>query len=320
MAKKKQKKAQPDPVVNWVFTLNNPEELLDFSVMDNIRYAIYSEEIGESGTYHFQGYIQLLIKKRISFLANLIPGAHLEEQRAKNNDDARNYCAKITDPTYIDGPYEFGSYQGQGARSDLLECKALIESGKTLNEVAQTHFTDVMKYRKNLQWYKDQQDFKKPRTTFKGLTVVVGPTDCGKSHWANEEYPNAYWLTRPQGKNSNPFFDLYDNHTELVIDEFYGWMSYDFLLRICDKYKLQLPIKGSFAVCQVTTVVITSNKHVWQWYKFPDIASLERRISKVIVFTGVRQCTIFPTYAQYKAKYMTAKSSNYNVNINDLRL
>lgn len=294
-----------------MFTLNNPKALLDFEEMRDLRYAIYSEEVGEQGTYHFQGYLQFTKKRRISELIKMIPRAHFEPQRAKNNDDARNYCAKVDDPSYIDGPYEWGHYEGQGARCDLMDCKAMIDSGKSLYDVAQVHFSDAIRYTRGLQWYQ-QLVLKRQaqRTTFDGLTVIVGPTGCGKSHWAQAEYPDAYWLTRPQGHNTNAFFDLYEGEKQLVMDEFYGWLPYDFLLRLCDKYKLQLPIKGSFAVCQITSVIITSNKHVWEWYKFA-IPALERRISKVIVFTGVQQCTIFPNYELYQQKYYTACSTNY---------
>lgn len=296
---------------NWCFTLNNPDGLIDFEEIPFLRYGIYSEEVGDKGTYHFQGYLQFTQKRRMVDLQKCIPGAHFEPQRAKINDDARNYCAKVDDPSYIDGPYEWGYYQKQGARSDLMDCKSMIDCGKSLYDVAQVHFSDAIRYTRGLQWYQSMvQKRQSQRTTFDGLTVIVGPTGTGKSHWAHTEYPDAYWLTRPQGKNANAFFDLYEGEKQLVMDEFYGWIPYDFMLRLCDKYKLQLPIKGSFAVCQITSVIITSNKHVWEWYKF-EIPALERRITKVIVFTGHQQCTIFPSYQDYFNKYYHACSTNY---------
>jgi len=46
----------------WLFTLNNPEGLLDFDdFQGKVRYCIYSEEVGESGTSHFQGKSSLSI-------------------------------------------------------------------------------------------------------------------------------------------------------------------------------------------------------------------------------------------------------------------
>lgn len=300
---------------NWVFTLNNPTSLLDWDDFPNLRYGIYSEEVGEKGTYHFQGYLQFGGTKgpRLTALQKMIPGAHLEPQRAKNPEDARKYCCKndetTVDPIY--GIHEFGHFEGQGARSDLLDCKRMIDSGKSLYEVAQVHFSDAIRYTRGLQWYQSlvlKRQAK--RTTFDGLTVIVGPTGCGKSHWAETEYPDAYWLTRPQGKGSNAYFDTYEGEKQLVMDEFYGWLPYDFLLRLCDKYKLLLPIKGATAVCQITSVVITSNKHVWDWYKFAT-PELNRRITQVVHFTAYKECTIYPSYQLYQEVCMLAKSHDF---------
>lgn len=305
---------------NWVFTLNNPKGLIDPEEIEDLRYIIYSEECNDaddgSGTNHFQGYLQFKKVKRLTQLKKYIPGAHFEPQRAKNNDDARNYCAKIGDPTFVDGPYEWGYYEGQGARTDLLDCKAMIDSGKSLYDVAQVHFSDAVRYNRGLTWYQNMVLKRQAkRSNFDGLTVIIGATGLGKSHWANAEYPDAYWLTRPQGKGTNAFFDLYEGEKQLVMDEFYGWLPYDFLLRLCDKYQLQLPIKGSFAVCQVTSVVITSNKHVWDWYRnIEDISALTRRITKIVVFTGYKQCHIYEgdgLYEEYRQRYMTAQSPNF---------
>lgn len=65
--------------------------------------------------------------------------------------------------------------------------------------------------------------------------------------------------TKPNA-DGNLWLDGYHGQKTIIFDEFYGWIKYDLLLRICDRYPLQLPIKGGFVQCQATTFVFTSNK------------------------------------------------------------
>jgi len=53
------------------------------------------------------------------------------------------------------------------------------------------------------------------------------------------------------------------------------------LLRLLDKYKLKVEIKGGHSWAIWTTVVITSNHHPSEWYKDVDLAPLERRIQEI---------------------------------------
>ncbi len=86
---------------NWCFTLNNytseHEDLLKTFFNEYCRYMVYGKEIGsKEHTPHLQGYIQLKNKLRMLSLKKKlgINTIHLELQRAKNNEDAKNYCLK----------------------------------------------------------------------------------------------------------------------------------------------------------------------------------------------------------------------------------
>lgn len=141
---------------NWVFTLNNPDGLLDLELLSEqfgITYVIYSEEVGENGNHHFQGYVQLNRSRKRAYLQKALPGAHFEPQRAKNSDDARNYCAKVDDPTYISGPYEYGTYRKTGARTDLMAVKADLDSGVSESTIADNHFGAWVRYHKSFRAY-----------------------------------------------------------------------------------------------------------------------------------------------------------------------
>jgi len=69
-----------------------------------------------------------------------------------------------------------------------------------------------------------------------------------------------------------------------VIDEFYGWMPLDFILRLFDRYPLLVPVKGAHAQFVSKKILVTSNKHPIDWYRNIDqvhIPALMRRIEVV---------------------------------------
>lgn len=89
---------------NWCFTINNytseHEDLLKTFFNEYCRYMVYGKEIGsKEHTPHLQGYIQLKKLERMTSIKKKlgINTIHLEKQRAKNNEDAKNYCLKDGD-------------------------------------------------------------------------------------------------------------------------------------------------------------------------------------------------------------------------------
>ena len=65
------------------------------------------------------------------------------------------------------------------------------------------------------------------------------------------------------------------------MDDFYGWVKYDEMLKICDRYPYRVPIKGGFRQFTSECIIITSNSEPDQWYKFDAYnggAALLRRI------------------------------------------
>lgn len=101
---------------NWCFTLNNytseDEDLLKSFFNEYCRYMVYGKEIGsKEHTPHLQGYIQLKKKLRMLSLKKKIGinTIHLELQRAKNNEDAKNYCLKDGDIVEYGEFLKFGS-------------------------------------------------------------------------------------------------------------------------------------------------------------------------------------------------------------------
>ena len=44
-----------------------------------------------------------------------------------------------------------------------------------------------------------------------------------------------------------------------IIDDFYGWLKYDELLKMMIRYPYQVPVKGSYIKFASKHIVITSN-------------------------------------------------------------
>jgi len=92
----------------WVFTLNNPKVDVDTS-SDKVRHSIHQLECGESGTYHYQGFVIFQKPVRRQQVINIlgIHGAHVEKRSDNStNYEAWRYCIK--EDTRIAGPWSKG--------------------------------------------------------------------------------------------------------------------------------------------------------------------------------------------------------------------
>nr|ACC78706.1 replication protein [Gossypium darwinii symptomless alphasatellite] len=106
--------------VFWCFTIfftsASPPDLVPLFENTSVSYACWQEE--ESPTTrrrHLQGYLQLKTKKSLSAVKSLFGdlNPHLEKQRARRTDYARDYCMK--EETRVSGPFEFGDYCPSGS-------------------------------------------------------------------------------------------------------------------------------------------------------------------------------------------------------------
>ncbi len=59
-----------------------------------IRYIVIGKEVGENGTPHLQGFVQMKVRKRTNPMKEIIgQRAHLEKRRGKP-EQAADYCKK----------------------------------------------------------------------------------------------------------------------------------------------------------------------------------------------------------------------------------
>lgn len=151
--------------------------------------------------------------------------------------------------------------------------KQMIDEGKSDLEIAEfnfnlfcTKFTGISRYRLLKTTPRDS-------AITPNVIVIIGPTGTGKSRWALDHFPNAFWKTKGQ------WWDTYHQQTAVIIDEFYGWLPYDFTLRLTDRYPMQVEIKGGAVQMVAHTFIFTSNKYPHQWWKDIYFKAFERRVS-----------------------------------------
>lgn len=257
---------------NWCFTLNNPPD--DFE-LDNsrVRYSIYQLEKGSSGTPHIQGYVSFQCSKRLAAVRAYVPGAHWEIRQG-TEAQASAYCSK--DEGRLAEPVVFGTIARPGTRSDLGNAIATLDESKSLKRVAIDHPSVFVKYSRGLREYlRIQTSPTKPTTN---VTFIYGPTSSGKcplhdtffllliklllgkSHYLRECYPDGYW------KQNSIWWDDYEGQDVVIVDEFYGWLPFTEMLRLCDKYPLLLQTKGGQARAKFKKIYFTSNTNLNKMY------------------------------------------------------
>lgn len=261
---------------NWVFTLNNPQPEENPSFWPS-RYVVYQLERGEEGTPHYQGYIVFYSNKTLSAVKKINPRAHWDLRRG-THDEARAYCTK--EDTRIEPPVEKGVPPiTRGKRTDLLYVKQLLDDGATESEICRDEdaLGTVARYPKLIGMYR--MATQKHRNFKTQVLVLYGPPKKGKSLFWNIVYPNAY--IKPHGL----WWDGYDHQEVVVIDDFYGWLPYSFMLQLLDRYPLLVEVKGGFRTFNSKLIVITSNKAPNCWYGVDcSYEALERRLNVIYRF------------------------------------
>ncbi len=269
---------------NWIFTLNNPGDQLVWPD-DKVKYAVWQQEIGENGTEHFQGYLQLYRQQRLSYVKKMLPRAHWERRRG-NHQQAEEYCTK--EETRIAGPWHYGTPTcGKGQRSDIIGLKnAVLKDNMKIDEVLEKHTGTICRYPKFFRLLQSRRKHYKIEN--KEVILLIGPPRTGKTHWARTNYPDAYLMSN---QNGTVWFDGYEGEEAVLMDDFCGRMSavrLDMLLRLLHDWTERVPIKGAFVFWEPRIVILTTNLHPRDWYDWEErpvhYDALKWRFTKVIKF------------------------------------
>lgn len=283
----------------WCFTINNPtdDDYPEAWTNETIKIMVCQMELGETGTLHLQGYIEMKQPARMAALKKLLPRAHLEKAKGSKEECIR-YCLKeetslgtiwfLQDGTLrcssndeeeslkkvILSKLEAKDGGKESTRLRLCAIQSKLSEGHShlIEEIADNEFDLWVRYYRAFEKY---LLMKTPVRSWKtNVHVLQGPTGTGKSKWAMDNFPSAYW------KQRSNWWDGYVGQESVVLDEFYGWLPFDLLLRLCDRYPLMVETKGGQTQFAAKTIVITTNMLPCNWYKSCYFPSFARRVDQ----------------------------------------
>jgi len=277
---------------HWCWTCNNPTASLSFDEA-TVTYACWQKEQGDSGTPHYQGYLQAPKVIRLTGVRKILAAAgyanaHVEAKKG-TVQQATDYCKK--EEGRLDGPWEFGQLPdkqpGQGKRNDLHALRDAVNDKRKFVDIADDdELLPVLakhhKFEAKLRAAYERRDSLSFRTV--NVEVLWGTTGTGKTRKAMDA--GAFkWSPSATAE----WWDGYEQEPVLLIDEFYGQLKPARLLELLDGYTCRLPIKGGHTYAAWTKVYITSNTDPAGWYQDmkPEVrAALQRRITSSVEMGG----------------------------------
>jgi len=259
---------------SWVFVINNPtagdlgriDGLVDSDETDPVtgkpsalRYLAVSDEVGESGTPHLQGYLELTnggkvlqaLRKWLSLRGSYAPrhGTPLQAAQyaggcggqtpAKAGSRLRREVGKITK---------------QGAREDLKTIPELVRQGATMTgmmEAGQVMNSATMRFAEGAM------KILEPARVGTCVTLWIwGPSGAGKSYAAMRAFPGAFL----KKATSREWWDGYDGEDVVILDDFRdSHMSFGDFIGITDPaVPARVQVKGGMRQLRATTIVVTS--------------------------------------------------------------
>nr|AVC68956.1 replication associated protein [Cotton leaf curl Gezira alphasatellite] len=207
----------------WCFTVfflaSTAPELTPLIENTAVSYACWQEEDSPTTKRrHLQGYLQCKGQRTLTQVKSLFGdlNPHLEKQRARKTDEARDYCMK--EETRVSGPFEFGDYCPAGSHkrrqrdavvrspvrmaeenpSVFRRVKAKIAEEDFQKSAPEIQISNLKSWqlRLNQLLSRDPDD----RTIF----WVYGPTGGeGKSTFARDLYRNGSWFYTRGGSADN---------------------------------------------------------------------------------------------------------------------
>jgi hypothetical protein len=243
-------------------------------VEDEMEYLVFQKEkCPTSGREHFQTYVRFKARKRMQTVKNVMGNnAHVERARS-DASTCIDYCTKLD--TRVSPPKEFGEKPQR--KRKVMEMIQTMSVQEILRE-------EPKMWRSVRQLKEAKLVLSSPRTGPTETILLTGTTGTGKSKIASliaQFLGEASWLDPEL-----VWFDQFQGQALAVVDEFRGCKA-SMMLRLADRYPLQLPIKGSFVEWNPYYMILTSNLSFDEIFGGEDVKTkeaLRRRITQYVVY------------------------------------
>jgi len=278
-------------VLCWCFTLNNytEDELSQFEVIGNsgdIKYLVVGKEVGEQGTPHLQGFVQLNKKKTFGGITALLPRrcGNVRPMYARSSPyQAAAYCLK--DGQYVEYGVPPQPPGVPGRQKQKVDYESAIELAR---EDRIDEIDPGLRVRYYSTFHKIRDSAPKHLVNAGGCTGlwIVGEHGTGKSHFVRERFGeslcdkplNKWWCTY-RGQRFVLLDDVDTQHS--------SWIG-SYLKRWADKYPFPAEVKGSsIPAIRPELIIVTSNYTIQELFYNVDrklCAAIEDRF-KVVTFT-----------------------------------
>lgn len=273
----------------WCFTINNYDtmdvwEVEQLAAWEHTAYTIVGKEVGDAAaTPHLQGYVEFSKGIPLTRIKGFLTRAHLERRRGTSKQ-AAEYCKKEGDWKEV-GTISKVRRQGPSALA-ASEAKDLMDSGGTLRDVAELNYGDFcVHHSAHAKYLAMVQPVRSLEPGRMDIRVYWGATGLRKSTRAFFEFPAAY-VKDPRTR----WWDGYTGQDTVVVDEFYGGISWSLLLRMTERFPCPIETKGGTVQLQAHRFIFTSNADPRTWYEANAHRHIEtwmRRITSEVHFTDV---------------------------------
>lgn len=266
---------------NWCFTLNNPTpaEVEHLRAIDRarVRYVLYGEEVGESGTPHFQGFVIFKNPVRMRTVKKHVGDrTHLEPMKG-NLRQNYVYCTKDGKFHELGERPMFEEEKGAKEKERHLEVIRLAEQGK-FEEIKQNHPDKYLRYKRQIESIRNDEIAARELPTLDPsvrMQWYYGPSGTGKSRKARTENPHAFM------KAGNKWWCGYKTQETVIFEDVdvrdSAWVI-RFMKIWADIYPFQAEFKGGAMMIRPKMFIVTSNYHPKEiWTEDSDLQPILRR-------------------------------------------
>lgn len=245
----------------------------DALIAEKYDYKLICREIcPTTGTPHLHCYIYLKDKIRFNAFKKRNPRCNIQEAEGTAEHNLA-YLSKTDKDIEI-----YGTMPKQGKRNDLQKIKDMVKDGKTMS--------DVIENASNFQCLRTAEILLKyiePKRNYKTEVIYIwGMSETGKTRYAYDKHPDL--RIHKQNALDMKWWQGYDAHEIVIIDEVDMNTSYSQLKSLCDRYPHIVECKGGSRQFLAKKIYITSLVEPKELFQYHPESGKEmlRRIDKII--------------------------------------